>query len=147
MKTRSAAVDILDVNVWLALADENHQHHRQARLYWEKESAAKLAFCRVTMLSFLRLSTHAKVMNGLPFTASEAWDAYRAFRALPEVELLAEPPNMEITLATLTDRSGFRTSGWTDNYLAAIALSTNSRLVSFDADFRQIKTLHFLHLG
>ena len=66
MKTPSMVVDLLDINVWLALADENHQHHCRARLYWEKESAARLAFCRVTMLGFLRLATHPRAMNGHP---------------------------------------------------------------------------------
>ena len=146
MKTPSAPVDLLDINVWLALANEDHQHHRRARLYWETESAAKLAFCRVTMLSFLRLSTNSKVMNCQPFTASEAWNAYRAFRALPEVELLSEHPKLEAVLTHLTDQPDFPPSRWTDSYLAAVALSTNSRLVSFDADFKRYKDLDLLHL-
>jgi toxin-antitoxin system PIN domain toxin len=146
MKTPSAAVDLLDVNVWLALADENHQHHQRAKLYWEEESAAKLAFCRVTMLSFLRLSTHPKVMGGQPFSASEAWAAYRGFRALPEVELIDDNAKLEPIMATLTDMPDFPHSRWTDSYLAAVALSTNSRLVSFDSDFHHFKSLQFLHL-
>lgn len=86
------------------------------------------------------------VMNGKPFTASEAWDAYRAFRALPEVELLSEPPKLENVMAALTDRPDFPAAQWTDTYLAALALSTNSRLVSFDSGFHRISALQFLHL-
>ena len=140
------AVDLLDINVWLALADENHQHHRRARLYWETESVARLAFCRVTMLGLLRLATNAKVMHGQPFSAQEAWLAYRAFCALPEVEMLTDPPKLETTLAAWTNQPAFPAARWTDSYLAALAHSTNARLVSFDADFHHYKGLHFLHL-
>ena len=146
MKTPSTPVDLLDVNVWLALADENHQHHRRARLYWETESALRLAFCRVTMLGLLRLATNTKVMSGQPFSPQEAWRAYRAFRELPEVEMLTDPPKLESTLATWTEQSHFTAKSWTDGYLAALAFSTNSRLVSFDADFHHYKGLSFLHL-
>jgi predicted nucleic acid-binding protein len=52
--------DLLDVNVWLALADENHAYHKTAIAYWQDQSAPEIAFCRVTALSFLRLSTHPK---------------------------------------------------------------------------------------
>ena len=85
-------------------------------------------------------------MKGQPFTASEAWNAYRAFRAVPEVEMLGEPSKLEATMTKLTDCFDFPSSRWTDPYLAAVALSTNSRLVSFDADFQSIQSLVFLHL-
>jgi len=146
MKTPSNPVDLLDVNVWLALADENHQHHRRARLYWETESAERLAFCRATMLGLLRLTTNRKVMHDQPFSAQEAWLAYRAFRALPEVDMLTDPPKLENTLAKWTEEPDFSATRWTDSYLAALAFSTNSRLVSFDADFHRYKALAFLHL-
>jgi len=42
--------DLPDVNVWLALADENHLHHPRARVYWQRESASSIAFCRATIL-------------------------------------------------------------------------------------------------
>lgn len=31
--------DLPDVNVWLALADENHLHHPRALAYWRGESS------------------------------------------------------------------------------------------------------------
>jgi len=98
------------------------------------------------MLSFLRLATNSKVMKNRPFTASQAWTAYQAFRALPEVELLNESLKLEATMTKLTDRADFPSFRWIDNYLAAFAISTNSRLVSFDSDFQSIKPLHFFHL-
>jgi len=147
MKIPNPPVDLLDVNVWLALADENHRRHRRARRYWEEESAARLAFCRVTMLGFLRLATHSKVMNGQPFSAPQAWQAYHAFRVLPEVEFLSDPPTLDETLSAWAGQPDFPTNLWTDAYLAALALSTNARLVSFDSDFHRFTALQFLHIS
>ena len=67
-----AAIDILDLNLWLALIDPDHAHHARARRYWEHEAAAEIAFCRVTMLGLLRLLTNSRVMHGAPFTLAEA---------------------------------------------------------------------------
>ena len=53
------SVDLLDVNVWLALSTSEHPHHALAHSYWRDASAERLAFCRVTVLSFLRLTTHS----------------------------------------------------------------------------------------
>jgi hypothetical protein len=55
--------DLPDVNVWLALVDDNHAHHDAAVAYWRDESYPEIAFCRVTSLAFLRLSTHPKVLS------------------------------------------------------------------------------------
>lgn len=139
-------VDLLDVNVWLALADENHEHHDRARQYWEQESAERLAFCRVTMLGLLRLSTHRKAMSNKPFSNAEAWKAYRSFRALPEVSLLPDPATLESIMAAWTELPGFPNHRWTDAYLAALARTAGARLVSFDADFHHFHGLDFLHL-
>lgn len=71
-----AGIDVPDLNLWLALADPDHEHHDRARFYWETESALEIAFCRVTMLGFLRLLTNTRVMHGAPMSSAEAWEAY-----------------------------------------------------------------------
>ena len=136
--------DLPDINVWLALACEDHQHHRRARRYWERESAPQLAFCRVTMLGLLRLATNATIMQNRPFLAAEAWKIYRDFLALPEVGFLAEPAGIEHQFAAYTN--GFPANRWTDAYLAAFAHTTGCRIVSFDRDFTKFPELEFLHL-
>jgi len=143
-------IDLLDINVWLALADENHIHHVRARGYWEAESTPQIAFTRVTMLGFVRLLTNHKVMQGNPFTAHQAWDAYRAFRKLPEIiwmgELDEDALATDDVLVKWIGRAGFSTLHWTDGYLAAIAEMYGCRLVSFDGGFERYQPLNFLHL-
>jgi len=60
-----AALDVPDLNLWLALIDPDHAHHARARYYWETEAAPDIGFCRVTMLGLLRLLTNSRAMHNL----------------------------------------------------------------------------------
>jgi toxin-antitoxin system PIN domain toxin len=139
-------IDLPDINVWLAFSAADHVHHARARHYWYEEAGDQLAFCRVTALGFLRLSTNASAMDGQPLTVPQAWRAYGDFRRLPEVVLAAEPEGCETWLErwALGDRSTPRL--WTDAYLAAFAKAGGLRLVSFDGDFDRFNGLNVLRL-
>lgn len=139
-------MDLPDINVWLALVDERHVHHARVRHYWEQEATDKLAFCRITMMGLLRLSTQARVMSN-PLGIEEAWATYRRFLALPLGCFLAEPAGIEAQFQTLSTGSGFVHRLWTDAYLAAFAQASQCRLVSLDADFKRFAGLNFLHLA
>ena len=55
-----------DVNVWMALSFQGHVHHEIAREWFESlddPDDARLCFCRITQLSFLRLITAEAVMG------------------------------------------------------------------------------------
>lgn len=138
-------MDIADINVWLALVDENHMHHVAALDYWNRQRVGQVAFCRITMLGLLRLSTQPGVLSRT-LTSSEAWDIYQRYMATAQVKFLAEPINLEQHLAALTFTADFPNRLWTDAYLAAFALAVNARLVSFDSDFQRFAGLDFLHL-
>jgi toxin-antitoxin system PIN domain toxin len=137
--------DLLDINVWLALVDGNHVFHQSAEHYWNEQTAERIAFCRVTMLGFLRLSSQPRVLSRALFPA-EAWRAYRSFIALPEVRFLAEEDSLEQHFADLTLHTTVPAGIWTDAYLAAFAISSGSRLVSFDSDFHSFPEANFLQL-
>lgn len=139
-------IDLPDVNVWLALTDDRHVHHLVAQQYWNERRTGEIAFCRVTMLALLRLVTSPQAMSGLPFTHDEAWDIYRTYRNLPIIRFLPEPNALETTFATLTTDSSLPHRLWTDAYLAAFAISTGTRLVSFDTDFQRFTNLDLLLL-
>ena len=137
--------DLPDVNVWLALADENHPHHERALAYWHNESSPEITFCRVTMLGFLRLSTHPKVLSG-PLTSDEAWEIYQHYRVEARVGFLEDSPEVDVEFMALSRRAGFPRHLWTDSYLAALARSSSCRIVSFDADFNTFPNLKWRHL-
>lgn len=151
MANERPEIDLLDVNVWLALADETHVHHSRARRYWDEESGEQIAFTGATMLGFVRLLTNRAAMNNLPMSAPEAWQVYRAFRALPEVVWIGElDDDAHATDALLegwlSGADGFSTLQWTDAHLASIAATFGCRLVSFDSGYRKFQPLDFLHL-
>jgi len=139
-------MDIPDINVWLALIDQNHAHHAIASRYWEENSETELAFSRVSMLGMLRLSTQPRVLSR-PLSASEAWAIYRQYLAQPHIHFLAEPETIEWHFLTLTEQANLPHRMWTDAYFVAFAIAGGHRLVSFDDDFRRFHDLKFLHLS
>lgn len=138
--------DLPDINVWLALVDENHIHHTTASQYWHDQLNHQAAFCRITMLGLLRLSTHPQILSRT-LTHEEAWGIYRQYLANPAVCFLAEPATTEAQFATLSLAINLPHRLWTDTYLAAFAMTTGCRLVSFDSDFKRFPNLNFLHLA
>jgi toxin-antitoxin system PIN domain toxin len=138
-------MDIPDINVWLALVDQNHLHHSTAANYWEDIADTEVAFTRVSMMGFLRLSTQPGVLSRT-LTTPEAWELYRQFLAAPDHCLLQEPASIDHHFAALTTLTTLPHRLWTDAYLAAFAIASGCRLVSFDADFAIFPGLRFLHL-
>ena len=137
--------DLPDVNVWLALVDENHPHHERAVTYWQDQSAPEIAFCRVTSLAFLRLGTHPKVLSR-PLTNDEAWDIYQRYRIEAQVDFIHDSPGIDSEFMTMSRVIDFPHHLWSDCYLAALARYRTCRIVSFDADFNRFPELSFLHL-
>lgn len=138
-------MDIPDINVWLALVDQNHLHHQPAARYWKETADPQVAFTRLSMMGLLRLSTQPRVLSST-LSSAEAWDIYHQFLANPNNCLLPEPDRLEHHFATLTTQLAFPHRMWMDAYLAAFAFAGGHRLVSFDAGFSRFPGLHFLHL-
>jgi toxin-antitoxin system PIN domain toxin len=135
--------DLPDVNVWLALAVQEHPHHGAARRYWEEGGTTRLWFNRVTMLALVRLLCQPKVMGAAAQKLATAFDVYRGFMALPEVSLLDEAPACESQLQRLAaTEPPLPARLWTDAYLAAFAISAQLRLITFDRDFERFAGLN-----
>jgi len=138
--------DLPDVNVWLALAVQEHPHHATARHYWAKEAAARVQFCRVTMLGLVRLLTQPRLMGPAALDAAAAFDHYEQFATLPEVGLAVEPADTGAIMRRYAG-AGLPARLITDAYLAAFAAAGGLRLVTFDRDFERFDGLHLLRLS
>lgn len=141
-----SSVDLLDANVWLALAAEAHTHHHRAQLYWRNEAAPLAAFCRVTQLAFLRHLTNKSIMGSQTLTPSAAWKKWAEFLTLPEIDLIAEPVGLDEQLGKFCDVGRISPNLWTDAYLAAFANCGGLRLVSFDQGFSKFAGVNVLIL-
>ena len=137
--------DLPDVNVWLALVDENHPRHERSVAYWQDQSSEEIAFCRVTLLAFFRLSTHPKVLSR-PLANQEAWEIYHRYRTEAGVGFINDAPEVDMEFMALSRDGGLPHRLWTDCYLSALALYRDCRVVSFDIDFHRFPDLAFLHL-
>lgn len=144
--------DLPDINVWLALAVQEHPHHQAALRYWATAQAertregaaaaragsgASLWFCRVTMLGLVRLLCQPKAVGPGALDTLAAWTLYAQYRALPHIGLLPEPEGCDDALRALVGAGPLPPRLWTDAYLAALSLSAGLRLVTFDRDFER----------
>jgi hypothetical protein len=129
-----------DINVWLALAYEGHQHHESATAWFSKLNGETVYFCRFTQLGLLRLLTHPSVMREDVRNQTEAWGTYDSFlqdeRVLFRME--ADPEPVEFALRKLTSNNRSLSQQWPDAYLAAFARAAGLTLVTFDRGLRQM---------
>jgi len=120
-----------DVNVWIAIAADRHEHHATAGQWFDTVSVP-VCFCRVTQMAFLRLLTNPKVMGEDLLRPVDAISVYRQLITDERVRFAPEPPNIEnawISLMSIRAASG---STWTDAYLAAFAMDAGLRLITLD---------------
>jgi toxin-antitoxin system PIN domain toxin len=125
---------LADVNVWFALAVEEHQHHRQARTWWE-ETPGVFGFVRVTQLGLLRLLTSSGPMRGQPLTNEQAWAVWDGFLADDRVRIFPELPALDDPFRAFSTSAQPSPKLWVDAYLAAHAAANEAMLVTFDQAF------------
>lgn len=127
-----------DINVWIALTCDGHVHHQRARDWFAGlEQSARLFFCRISQLGFLRLLTNEKVMGSMDVKSQEeAWRAYDRWLEDDRVSLLDEPADLEHLFRDLANSRHPSVMNWTDSYLAAFAAGSRLTLVTFDQGFQ-----------
>jgi len=101
---------LLDVNVWLAAAFTAHPAHGNPR----------------------HLLSHATAN-------ADAWVALEAFLALPQVEVMHEPPELWGHWCQPGAISETASKRWMDGYLAAFAMAAGVQLVGLDRDFNHLE--------
>jgi len=121
-----------DVNVWLALLLEDHEHHAQALAWWVQPEEVALGFTRLTQLSVLRLLTTSAVTRDQPLTMTEAWQAYERLFQDERVALYPEPTGFEMRFRQLSQLPTASPKVWADAYLLAFASGHQGQLVTFD---------------
>lgn len=129
-------MNLPDINIWLALAFEAHAMHMRARDWFEEAEVQSCAFCRLTQQGFLRLATNPAVFRSEALTMAQAWACYDLLLGDERVCLEHEPMDIEPAWRKLTSRAERSPKVWQDAYLAAFALQSKLRIVTFDQGFR-----------
>jgi toxin-antitoxin system PIN domain toxin len=132
---------LLDVNVWLALAFESHEHHAAATDWFDKAAPDSCSFCRLVQLGFLRLATNPKAFGKAAVRLVQAWRMYDELLADPRVVWTEEPEALEVFWREYSRRRAFSPKVWNDAYLAAFARAAEFEVVSFDQAFKQYRSL------
>jgi len=129
-----------DVNVWIALVYEGHQHHAIAADWFSGLSRKTAVFCRFTQISFLRLLTHPSVMSRDVRSQAGAWSIYDILLEDERVSFAEEYDSQQVESAfrRLTSSRHSFSKQWPDAYLAAFAQAAGLTLVTFDRGLLQM---------
>lgn len=103
------------------------------------------AFCRITAKGLLRICTQSRALPN-PLSPHEAWISSGNFWHFPSFAGF-QNHLVDDTYCALTCAPGFPHRLWTDAYLAAFAMTTGCRQVSFDSDFKRFTKVDFFLLA
>jgi len=132
---------LCDSNLFLALAVEQHVHHRRAATWFGALNAADTAlFCRSTRISFLRLLTQKIAADFVPLTNREAWAVLDELMDDDATGFEAEPQGLDLVWRQVADVTTSSPKLWMDAYLAAFAITGGLRMVTLDKDFRNFES-------
>jgi hypothetical protein len=124
-----------DVNVWLALSVNGHQHNAVS-WEWLKRlpDDASLILSRYTQLGLLRLLTNPAVMGDQTLILRQAWSVYDEWLGDQRVEFYPEPRSLETEFRQATQPfAAQKASKWVaDCWLLAFAQAAGAQLVTFD---------------
>ncbi len=138
---------LLDVNVWLALAFQRHEHHLLVAPWFQSLDDELCVFCRTTQQAFLRLSTNRAAFKDDTLTLNEAWTNYELLLNDSKVGWIAEPPGIDAHWRRLTNRDDYSTHVWMDAYLASFAIASDIAIATLDKAMTQYDKLECIVLG
>lgn len=122
-------LSLLDVNVLIALFDQNHVHHPEASTWFADHVDEGWASCPITQNGCLRIVSHPRYPNALE--VADAISRLKAAVATPYHRFI--PDDISLLDDNAIDRRhllGHRQL--TDAYLLALAVAHDARLVTFD---------------
>jgi len=136
--SRTFSMFLPDINFWLALTFESHCHHKASIAWFEERNDSQVAFCRITMLGFLRLAQNQSAFPNEAVTSLEAWSFYKSLLLDPRVSFLNEPAGIEDLLGHYFSSCPQSSAKHvTDTYLAAFAKLSTCALFTFDLALQQ----------
>jgi len=127
---------LIDVNVALPLLIPQHVAHRTARDWIDAYSRTEIFWAWPTQLGVLRLLSQPRLMGSgamLPEQALDSWDRLTAAAGMQQIRKI--PPDHAQHLSRLVRGRAASLNIWTDAWLAALALSLDLEMATFDRGF------------
>ncbi|KAB2318924.1 VapC toxin family PIN domain ribonuclease [Betaproteobacteria bacterium SCN1] len=120
---------LLDINILIALADADHEHHGKAESFFLANHQRGWATCPITENGFVRIISHASYPNGPGNTDAacailKQLCAYEGHRFWPDDLSLRSAPALPVS------------KHLTDHYLLSLAMHRQGKLVTLDRHIR-----------
>lgn len=131
-------MNVIDVNVLIALFDGGHAHHGVASEWWRETqgSGAPVTVPDVVWAGFLRIVTGRGALP-VPASFEDAWAFAESLKSQPNyLSFVANPRTLE-EFGSLAGSASARGDLVTDAYIAACAAAYGATVVTFDRDFRK----------
>jgi toxin-antitoxin system PIN domain toxin len=133
---------IADANVLFPLLVQGHVAHEVAKGWWDEQADGTVGTCLLTRMAVLRLLTNKVAMNGAPVSPDEARKAWHRLSEDPRaVYTDTEPAGHESRFVKLVSSQVPTPNLWTDAWLAALAMSLDCEIATFDRGFRSFREL------
>lgn len=133
---------IADANVRFPLLVQGHVAHEPAKRWWDEQRDGTVGTCLLTQLAVLRLLTNKVAMNGHPVCPEAALDAWQRLRSDPRsFRIDAAPGEHESRFMSLVLSREPTPNLWTDAWLAALAMSVDYEIATFDRGFKSFRGL------
>ena len=138
---------LVDVNVLLAMFAVQHKHHVAASRWRDGLGDGEWGICRSVQLSVIRLLATRRVMGEETMSAADGWRMLQDVMGDVRVAWVEEGAEIGVILPMMWRYAQPTPQLVNDGYLAALALSTGRRLVTFDQGFREFPGLGVTVLG
>lgn len=133
---------IADANVLFPLLVQGHAAHEVANAWWEEQPDATVGTCLLTRMAVLRLLTNRVAMNGALVSPEDALSAWHKLSDDPRsFHIDAEPANHDARFVSLVTSREPTPNLWTDAWLAALAMSSDYEMTTFDRGFKSFRGL------
>lgn len=141
-------MNLIDVNVLVAMFDGDHVHHDTATQWWQAELDRGQPFTvpDLVWVGFARLATNTGLSWSVA-TFAEAWAFAQAVMAQPTYLRFVPDPRTLTEFERLASESNARADLVTDSYIAACASAYGATVVTFDRDFRKFDGIRTTELA
>jgi len=137
---------IPDVNVLIYAYNPNAVGHDRVRQWWEEtlNGSPSVALPWVTILGFIRVSTHRRILEN-PMFPAQAIGLVREWLKLRNVQMISPGESHAQILFALLEDLGTAGDLTTDAHLAALAIEYQAELASTDVDFSRFPRLRWFN--